>query len=459
MKHPSAPLNPTPSLTRRTFLRAAGTAAAACTFTLVPRHVLAASSSTPPSERINIAGIGVGGMGAGDLNAVAPGNNIVALCDVDTQRSEATYTKYPGARQFRDFRKMFDAMEKEIDAVVVATPDHTHAVAAMAAIQRGKHVYCEKPLAHSVHEVRALMRAARDHNVVTQLGNQGHSSGSIRDFCEWIWAGAIGQVHTIHAGCTAVNSGVDQLSRLQERPPVPATLNWDLWLGPALDRPYHSAYLPGRWRGWVPFGNGTVGDWTCHVVDPVFWALDLGAPTTIQAQVKDWNPATQGDAFPKGDLITYTFPAKGQRGPITLHWYSGTERIPRPPELEEDKKEVGTGAVVIGDKGKIVYGSHGAGGVRLIPQSRMDEYQRPPRTLPRLRGHQADWLEAIRKGTKAGSDFVSYGGPLTELAMLGVIAIRLPGTRLTWDAEAVRFTNSAAADELINPPYRKGWSL
>ena len=441
-------------LTRRNFLRTAGAAAA---FTIVPRSWLG-QGQTPPSEKLNIAGIGVGGMGAGDIGAVAPGNNIVALCDVDSRRSAETLKKFPDAKQYRDFRKMFDEMEKNIDAVVVATPDHFHAVAAMAAIKRGKHVYCEKPLAHSVHEVRQLMKAAQEHKVVTQLGNQGHSFDTIRNFCEWIWDGAIGNVHTIHAGCAAVNSGLNQLSRLKEQHPVPPTLDWDLWLGPAPQRPYHPAYLPGCWRGWVPFGNGTVGDWTCHVVDPVFWALDLGAPKTIQAQVKHYDFKTQGDAFPKGEIITCEFPAKGKRGPVTMHWYSGTERIPRPEVLEQDDKVVDTGAVVLGDKGAIMYGSHGAGGVRLIPQAKMDAYKRPEKTLPRVREHHGDWLQAIKNGTKAGSDF-SYGGPLTELAMLGVIAIKLAGTKLEWDTQAMRFINSAEANQYINPPYRSGWTL
>lgn len=442
--------------TRRDFLRR--TATVFSTAMVVPAHVVGRGGEPAPSARLNIAGIGAGGMGAGDIDAVAPGNNIVALCDVDMRRSAETFKKYPNAKQYRDFRKMFDEMEREIDAVVVATPDHTHAVAAMAAIKHRKHVYCEKPLAHSVHEVRELMKAAREYNVVTQLGNQGHSFGSIRDFCEWVWDGAIGKVHTIHAGCSAVNSGIDNLPRLKETHPVPPELDWDLWLGPAQWRPYNPVYLPGSWRGWMPFGNGTVGDWVCHVVDPVFWALDLGAPKTICAQVKNYDFKTQGDAFPKGEIITYEFPAKGNRGPITMYWYSGTERIPRPPELEPDQKSVDTGAVVIGDKGTIIYGSHGAGGVRLIPQKRMDEYQRPPKTLPRVRGHHQDWLDAIRNGKKAGSDF-SYGGPLTEIAMLGVIAIKLAGTKLEWDAEQMRFTNCPEANQYINPPYRTGWAL
>ncbi len=441
---------------RRQFLKSASGAVAA--FTIVPRHVLGGRGQTPPSERLNVAGIGAGGMGGGDINAVAgAGGNIVALCDVDLRRASAI-EQYPEAKVYRDFRQMFDEMENKIDAVIVGTPDHTHAVAAMAAIKRGKHVYCEKPLAHSVAEVRALMKAAREHKVVTQLGNQGHSYDTIRTFCEWIWDGAIGKVHTIHCGCGAVNSGLDNLSRMSEKEEVPPELDWDLWLGPAQERPYHSFYLPGRWRGWVPFGNGTIGDWVCHVVDPVFWALDLGAPSTVVAQVKDYDPKTQGDAFPKGDIITFDFPAKGERGPITLVWHSGTERIPRAKELEPERKGVDTGAYVYGDQGVIMYGSHGAGGVRIIPEEKMKEYKRPEQKIPRVPGHHQDWLRAIREGGTAGSDF-SYGGPLTELAMLGIIALKLPGTKLAWDAAAMRFTNCDEANRYIDPPYRQGWTL
>jgi predicted dehydrogenase len=439
------------------------TAGALAAFTIVPRHVLG-QGQTPPSERLHIAGIGAGGMGGGDIEAVARDRRtqIVALCDVDLRpehRDRTQIPKFPDAKVYRDFRKMFDEMTDQIDAVIVGTPDHTHAVAAMAAIKRGKHVYCEKPLAHSVAEVRALMKAAQEHKVVTQLGNQGHSFDTIRTFCEWIWDGAIGKVHTIHCGCAAVNSGIDLLSRMNEKEDVPEGLEWDLWLGPAQERPYHRFYLPGRWRGWVPFGNGTIGDWACHVVDPVFWALDLGAPKTIQAQVKDYDPKTQGDAYPKGDIITFEFPAKGDCGPITLVWYSGLEKIPPAQELEPGRKPVETGAYVYGDKGVIMYGSHGAGGVRIIPETAMKAYKLPPQKIPRVREHHDDWLRAIRAGGKAGSDFSSYGGPLTELAMLGVIALKLPGTRLEWDAANVRFTNCDEANQHLNPPYRPGWTL
>jgi predicted dehydrogenase len=422
---------------------------------IVPSRLFGADA---PSNKINLACIGVAGQGGNDISGLERHCNIVALCDVDARHAAGTFKKFPDAKRFTDFRKMFEEAAGSFDAVLVATPDHCHAVAAMAAIKHKKHVYCEKPLAHSVGEVRALMKAAREANVVTQLGNQGHSFGSIRDFVEWVQADAIGQVHTIHAGSDAVNSGLDQLPHLKEEHPVPPTLDWDLWLGPAQFRPYHPAYLPSTWRGWTPFGNGTIGDWMCHVVDPVFWALDLGAPKTIMARIKDYDPKTQGDAFPKGDMLTFEFPAKGSRGPVTLHWHSGVERVPRPEEFEKDDKDITSGAVVIGDKGKIAYGSHGAGGVRLLPEKRMDEYKRPPKTIPRVRDHHQDWVDAIRNGKKAGSDF-SYGGPLTELAMLGVIAIKLAGTKLEWDPQKVQFTNSAEANALVNPAARAGWTI
>jgi len=446
-------------LSRREFGGALGSAVAA--FFVVPRHVVAGARANPPSDRLNIAGIGAGGRGGRDINGVAKGNNIVALCDVDDRRAGGTYRRFPKAKKFRDFRKLFDQMENHIDAVVVGTPDHTHAVIAMAAIRRRKHVYCEKPLAHSVHEVDELIKAARKYDVVTQLGNQGHSFNTIRIFCEWIWDGAIGNVHTIHCGCRAVNSGLSRLEQVRkERPPVPKGLDWDLWLGPAQYRPYHPAYCPGSWRGWTPFGNGTIGDWVCHVVDPVFWALDLGAPKTIKAEVKGWDYKTQGDAFPKGDKVTFKFPAKGKRGPVTLVWHSGTVRIPRPKQLEPGRRHPETGAIVYGDKGTIMYGSHGAGGVRIIPESAMRAYKLPEKKIPRVPGgHFADWLRAIREGKKAGSDFALYGGPLTQIAMLGVIAIKLHGIELEWDAENLRFTNCPEANALVNPPYRQGWSL
>jgi len=444
-------------LSRREFLGAAG--AAAATFLVVPRHAVAASGKTPPSDKVNIAGIGVGGQGGGDVRGMAGGNNIVAFADVDSKKAEKIFGEFPDAKKYKDFRKMLDEMEKSIDAVVIGTPDHTHAVTAIAAMKRKKHVYCEKPLAHSVAEVRAMMKAAKQFNVVTQMGNQGHSSDSIRLLVEWIQDGAIGKVEKIDLGCSAVNSALGALEKAKAGEPVPDTLDWDLWLGPAQQRPYSSTIHPYNWRGWVPFGNGTIGDWTCHVIDPVFWAFDLGSPTSITAEVKDYDPKTQGDAFPKGDQIVFEFPAKGRRGPITLHWYSGSEKIPQAKELEAGRNGVDTGAYVYGDKGVIMYGSHGAGGVRIIPEAKMKEYKQPGQKIPRVRGgHGGDFIQAIREGRKAGSDF-SYGGPLTEIAMLGVIALKMSGTKLIWDGVNAKFTNNAAANAYLNPPYRNGWTL
>lgn len=443
---------------RRRFLGAAAAGAAA--FTIVPRHVLGAEGRPAANDRLNIAGIGVGGQGEGDINAVG-GENIVALCDVDSQRAANSFQKFPGARQFVDFRRMLDELDQQIDAVVVATPDHTHAVACMAAMQRGKHVYCEKPLAHNLFEIRQLQQAAVEHKVVTQLGNQGHSSDSIRTFCEWIWDGAIGQVNEVHAACDAfkdVYCQIRNLGRRSEVHQVPATLDWDLWLGPTAERAYHPMYAPWNWRGWLPYGTGALGDWVCHVVDPVFWALDLGYPSSVQAEVQGYDPVAHAEVYPEGAAITFEFPAKDQRGPVKLVWYDGNVRPPRPADLEEGRDPPGVGALVFGDKGTIMYGSHGAGGVRIIPEAKMREYQQPGALLPRVPGHHRDWLQAIREAKQAGSNF-DYGGRLTELGLLGVIAIKFPGTKLAWDGPQMCFTNSDEANRYVQPAYRAGWTL
>lgn len=454
-------------ISRRKFLGATGAGAAAFAFNIVPRHCVAGSNLPPPSEKLNIAKIGVAGMGKIDLKGVAEGNNIVALCDVDEERAVDAYKEHPQARRFTDFRRMLDEMEKDIDAVVVSTPDHTHAVACMAAIKRGKHVYCQKPLAHSVWEVRELMKAAREYKVVTQLGNQGHSTESIRLFCEWIWDGAIGKVHSIDLGCGHVYSALRALQKMQTPEAVLPGLDWDLWQGPVPERSFRREYVRGAWRSWAPYGNGIIGDWACHVVDPVFWALELGAPQSVRAEVIDYDPKLHGATFPPGDIITYKFAATEKRGAITMNWHSGKARIPRPPELEPERATAinryqgnDVGAYVYGENGVIAYGSHGASGCRLIPETKMQEYRRPEKTLPRVKGsHYQDWLDAIREQRKAGSDFADYGGPLTEVAMLGVIALHFPGVQLEWDSRKMAFTNCGEANAWLKPAYRKGWSL
>ena len=448
---------------RRTFISAS--AASTFGFQFVPSHVVRAQGDAKsPSSKIRIAAIGCGGRGAADLGGLGE-EDIVALCDVDEKRAAPSFAKFPKARRFKDFRKMLDAMSNEIDAVLVATPDHTHAVITLAAIGHGKHVYCEKPLAHTVAEVRAMRKAALDKKVITQVGNQGHSSESIRVFVEMVRSGVIGKVSEIHAGCDAFREVYCQINKQQqietERPEVPADLDWELWQGPLKPRPYHSAYVPFSWRGYSAFGSGCIGDWICHVVDPSFWALDLGMPVAVSAETQGYDPVKNAAFYPKGVKITFEFPAKGDRGPVKLIWHDGDIGIPQPEELtKENRKVVGIGAVVIGDKGKIMHGSHGAGGVRLIPEERMKGYKAPQKSIPRIAkgDHHKDWLDAIRENRPAGSSF-EYGGALSEIGLLGMIAIRRSGTRLEWDNDAMKFTNDAEANKLLTPEYREGWKL
>jgi predicted dehydrogenase len=328
----------------------------------------------------------------------------------------------------------------------------------MRAIKAGKHVYCEKPLAHSIHEVRAMVAAARQHKVVTQLGNQGHSSDTIRKFCEWVRAGAIGEVKELHGWCGSSYGRINQLPLLQQSHDVPATLDWNLWLGPVKERPYNPVYLPGSWRGWSAFGTGVVGDWTCHVIDPVFWAYDLGAPTSIVAETFDYDPKKHVETFPTKTIIRSEFPARGKRPAVALTWYDGGPRPDKPAEMGADEDLPKTGGLVIGTQGKITYGSHGAGKPQILPDERMDAFAKTPQQLPRSPGHHEEWIKACKEGGRCGSNF-DYGGPLTEIALLGNIAIRFAGQKLLWDSTAMRITNLPEANQFINPPYRQGWTL
>jgi len=433
-------------------------------FNILPGRVLGAENLAA-NEKLNVAGIGIGSQGGRDVDEVASlGHNIVALCDVDENYAAKEFAKHPNAQRFTDFRVMFDKMGKGLDAVVIGTPDHNHAIIAMEAMRRGKHVYCEKPLAHTIHEVRVLMAAANQYKVVTQLGNQGHASDTIRRVCEWIWTGAIGKVHTVHAGCNAfqnVYCQIPNLGKVSESHEIPKGLDYDLWLGPAAFRPYSPLWVPWNWRGWMPFGGGCIGDWICHVVDPSYWALDLGAPATVTAEVTGYDPAVHGLTYPAGSKVTFEFPAKGPRGPVKLIWHDGVTGIPRPAEFPKDEKTPDTGAIIFGDLGMIVHGSHGAGGCHILPDSLMDQHSgknAPPKTITRVKGHAWDWADAIRTGRKAGSNF-DYGGALTQVGLLGLIAIRFPGQTLKWDAKQARFTNHAKANALVQIPFRKGWSL
>jgi predicted dehydrogenase len=453
-------------LSRRQFV---GTAGAVAAFMVVPRHVLGGARQVPPSEKLNIAGIGVGGQGAGDIQNVSS-ENIVALCDVDRRQAADTFKKFPKARQYSDFRVMLEKEDKNIDAVVVATPDHVHAVATMMAIKMGKHVYCEKPLTHSMYEAREVAKAAREAKVATQMGNQGHSGEGIRLICEWIWDGAIGPVREAHIWTTHA-VWPQGMQRPKETPPVPETLDWDLWLGPAPYRPYHPAYVPALWRGWWDFGTGGLGDMGCHNLDAAFWALKLGQPSSVEASCSifvptiTWDKPFNTESYPQASIVRYEFPEREGMPPLELTWYDGGLMPRRPKELEPGRRlgdKLG-GAIFIGDKGTLTSDSY-ANSPRLIPETRMKEYKRPARSLPRSVGHHKEWIEACKGGKPAGSNF-DYAGPLTEMILLGNIAVRMSlktqekGLRLAYDGPNMRVTNLPEANEYMQRKYRDGWKL
>jgi predicted dehydrogenase len=445
---------------RRSFITSS--AAATFGFQVVAPHVLRAQGGgNTPNSKIKLAVIGCGGQGGSDLGNMA-GEDIVALCDVDDRRAADSFKRFPQAKRFKDFRKMFDEMAGGIDAVLVATPDHTHFVAAMTAMEHGKHVYCEKPLAHTVAEVRAMQAKAVEKKLITQVGNQGHSSHSIRSFVEMVQSGVIGKVTEVHAGCDAfkeVYACGNRRGELKKKAEVPKELDWDLWLGPTAQRDYSPLYLPFNWRGFAAFGSGCIGDWVCHVLDPSYWALDLEMPTAVTAETKGYDPAKDAEFYPKGTRITFEFPAKGDRGPVKIVWHDGDFAIPTPEDLsKQGRKANGIGAIVIGEKGKIMHGSHGAGSPHIITPALLKDWKRPEEKIARVKdgNHHMDFLNAVREGRPAGSSF-AYGGALSEIGLLGMIAVRRSGTRLEWDAKAMKFTNDEAANQFLSPPYREGW--
>ncbi len=442
-------------ISRRTFVNTA--AASAFAFHFIPARLLGKDA---PSNKLNIAGIGIGGMGKGNLTR-CESENIMALCDVDSSYAAPIFEKYPNAKTYTDYRVMLDK-EKDIDAVVIATPDHTHAVITMECMEAGKHIYCQKPLTHTVYEARKITEAARKYGVQTQMGNQGHSSEHIRLLKEWLADGAIGNVTEVHAW-TDRPVGGDPWStfavkaKSKEIIPVPESLNWDLWLGPAASRPYHPDYHPLSWRAWLDFGTGALGDMGCHILDPAFWALDLGAPDTIQATSTHWQDDVSSETFPRASIVRFHFPEKNNRPPVKITWYDGRLMPPMPAELEADRELPGSGALIIGDEGTILHGSHGAGAMRIIPEKKMQAYKPPAKTLPRVEGtHEGDWIRACKDGNPASSTF-DYGGPLTEMALLGMIAIRMKNKILKWDTKNLRFTNNDEANKLLHIDYREGW--
>jgi predicted dehydrogenase len=428
-------------------------------FTIVPAHAISGLGHIAPSDKLNVAGIGIGGMGRVDLEDVAKTENIVALCDVDWNKSvEKVFATYPKAKKYKDYRDMLDS-RKKIDAVIVATPDHNHAHISMEAIRRGKHVYTEKPLTHTVYEARMLTEAAQKYKVATQMGNQGQASDATRRLQEMIWDGVIGPIHEVHVWTDRANKGLSDtywpqgVQRPLDTPPVPKTLDWDLFIGPAPMRPYHPSYHPFKWRGWLDFGTGALGDIGCHSFDLVFRALKLKYPTHIQAV----STLVNDETYPLGSMVTYDFAARGEMPPLRLRWYDGGLR---PPRIEgmDSSVEMGPGGVLyMGAKGQIL-------GDRILPDSLNDSYKAPEPYLISSPGHRQEWILACKGGEPAGSNY-DWAGPLTETVLLGNIALRpelrekLSFQSLAFDPEKLSFPNMPEADQFIHREYRAGWKL
>ena len=448
-------------LSRREILAGVATAG---TFMIVPRHVLGGRGQTAPSDKINVACVGAGGQAAWDIEELRKaGAHIAFLCDVDLKNAARTFNKYTEAPQHRDYREMIEKEKDKIDAVLVATPDHTHAPASMYAIKRGKHVYCEKPLTRTVYEARAIGQAAREAKVATQMGNQGMAFEGNRLINEWIWSGAIGKVREVHVWSDRpTHKGKNPLwwaqgiERPADTPPVPETLDWNLWLGSAPDRPYNPAYVPFAWRGWWDFGSGGLGDMGIHNIAPAFSALKLTAPTSVYA----CSTPVFAETLPVASIVHYEFPARGKMPPVTLHWYDGGLVPARPKELEDNRElDREDGLIFVGDRGTILVEGWGGEKPMLIPESRMKSFKQPRKTLPRSIGHHKEWLEACKGNGTPRSNFPDFAGPLTEAVLLGTVSVRLGGKKLLWDPVNLKVTNSDEATRLLHYRYRDGWSL
>jgi predicted dehydrogenase len=440
---------------RRSFLKTAAVAAAS--ISIVPRHVLGGDGNVPPSERLNVASIGVGGQGGSDIDCLANGPiNMVGLCDVYEGNLGRASARFPAAKTFNDFRKLLDTLDKQIDAVSVSTPDHMHAPITMSAIHRGKHVYCQKPMTHSLYEARQIAAAAKSANVVTQMGIQIHSRIEYRMATMLIQGGAIGKIKEVHAWSD--RPGWPQGgSRPDRSDPVPKDLDWDLWLGVAPERPFAAGvYVPFKWRGFLDFGCGALGDMGCHIIDPPFAALALTSPISVTAD----GPGCTAEMFPTWETIHYEFPGtKYTSGKsVMLHWYDGKRPdANRPAEslvpLGKDQHLPDNGSIFIGESGSMLL-PH-IGGPQLLPREKFITYERP-----KLKGrdHYVQWVNACMGKDKASAGF-DFAGPLTETVLLGVLAARYPGKRLEWDAANLRVTNLAEANEHVRVAYRKGWEV
>lgn len=437
---------------RRSFLKRAGTTALA--FQIVPSTVWGAN------ERLHVGCIGIGGKGAGDVRDIAAaGGQIVSLCDVDErQRSKAMTENFPKASFYKDFRMMLDKEGKNIDAVSVSTPDHMHCHAAVWAMRMGKHVYVQKPMAHSIWEARLMTQVAKEQGVATQMGNQAHAGEPIRRAVELIRAGLIGKVQEVHTW-TDRPIWPQGMSSMPKTQPIPNALDWYLWLGAAPDRPYNADYCPFKWRGWWDFGTGALGDMGCHIMDMPFWALELKHPVSVEAE-SDGNTFLSG---PRSSVVTYRFPAGKYSDELDFCWYDGNKedrRMPSPHVFEgtpfnpESAKKFD--CIMIGDKGKFLF-QRGSTRWAVYPEDRMDSVADTPETLRRVPNEDVEWVEACKGGPEALSHF-AHAGPFTETVLLGNLAIRL-GKKIAWDGPNLRALNAPEAENLIRRPYRSGWEL
>lgn len=438
---------------RRTFLK--GTAAALSVPMILPRSVFGAN------DKLNIAWVGIGGMGWGDLGSCAGGNNIVAVCDCDQQALDRASARYPGVKTYKDFRVMLSEMADQIDAVGVGTPDHNHFAVAYMAISMGKHVFVEKPLVHTIWEARTLQDLAKAKNVVTQMGNQGHASEGARLIKEWYEAGLIGDVREIIAWTNRPAAGVGFNGQVKtaypQAEPIPDGLDWNLWLGSCVqDIGYSPEFHPKTWRRWWAFGCGGLGDIGCHTIDTPYWALGLGAPESVDVEM---NGATNPIFTPNGSVVSYKFPARGEKPPVTIKWHEGPSRPDIPAGYDGTLHDEG-GLIMVGEKGGICHDNMRPDSPKLYPQDKWEEYRtnsdrRVPKTLPRTRGIHNDWLTAIKEGKKSCSDF-SYSAPLTEVILLGTLAIR-SGQSLKWDSAGMKVVGNDTAAKMIKAEERAGW--
>lgn len=457
----AAAADDTAVLSRRKFIKSAGTASA---FLIVPRSVLGGENHIAPSDRLNIAAIGAGGKGRSDIESVAH-ENLYAICDIDDDRLAATLQQEFAAgfrdrvKTYRDYRQMLDN-EPDIDAVLISTPDHMHAPIAVHAMNLGKHVYVQKPLCHTVAEARLLARVARENNVVTQMGNQGHAEEGARQINEWVASGVLGTVREVH--CWTNRPVWPQgIARPEGVMPVPANMDWDLWLGVAPQRPYiDRAYHPFNWRGWLDFGTGVVGDMGAHIIDHPYWALDLGLPTRISASSSRFG--REMETFPIASKIHFEFAANEKRPAVTMTWYDGG-LLPRRPELIEDGRQMGDndgGVLIVGDRNTLMHGVYGRD-PRLIPEATHLATTAPAKTLPRSPGIYQEWIDAIKDRSLQTTSGFDYSARLTETMLLGNIATLRAGEHkvLHYDALAMRFVNDDGANAYLDKDYRPGFGL